>query len=162
MTGGDARLSTDNCNYFTASSVFSAPFFTPWPTALVPFFTPLPVSLPAVLVASAVLSAAFSVALPVSLAAVLVASPVFTAAVLVACAVLVAAVSVALPVSSAAFFMSSWPKANVAIASNIANPKQNFVTQNLVFIHSSKRLESSTASLYQRSRRGRNRDESGF
>jgi len=58
-TGGDARPSINLTSYFTASSVFSAPVFTPWPTALVPFFTPLPVSLAAVLVASPVLSAAF-------------------------------------------------------------------------------------------------------
>ena len=38
-------------SYFISSTVFSVPFFTPWPTACVPFFTPCPVSLAAVLVA---------------------------------------------------------------------------------------------------------------
>src|ERR1019366_2454729 len=83
-TGGDARPSIDPAIYFfISSSVFSAPFFTPLPTALVPFFTPFPVSLAAVLVASAVLSAAFSVALPVFTAAFLVGCAVFFAAVFV-------------------------------------------------------------------------------
>src|ERR1039458_4512496 len=118
--------------YFATSSVFSAPFLTPWPTALVPFFTPFPVSLAAVLVASPVLSAAFSVALPVSLAAVPVASPVFTAAFLVACPVVTAAFLVALPVSSAAFFTSvpAWPYENAVRASSAAA----IINENLVLI----------------------------
>src|ERR1019366_5647821 len=72
--------------YFATSSVFSAPFFTSFFTALAPFFTSLPVSVAAVFVASAVLSAVSSVA-----------SPVFTAAFLVACAVFLAATAVVSP-----------------------------------------------------------------
>src|SRR6202790_4875718 len=118
--------------YFAMSSVFSAPFFTPWPTALAPFFTPWPVFLAAVSVASPVLSAAFSVA-----------SPVFTAAFLVAC-----------PVSLAASFTSvpTWPYENALRgrrAAAIVN--QNFVKQNFVFIVPPEELTSSSvAEFYQR------------
>src|SRR6202158_4014712 len=118
--------------YFTTSSVFSAPFFTPWPTALVPFFTPCPVSLATVSAVSPVLSAAFSVA-----------CPVFTAAFLVAC-----------PVSLAASFTSvpTWPYENAVKASRaVAIVKQNFVKQNCVFIVPPEELKSSSvAEFYQR------------
>src|SRR6202158_925928 len=118
--------------YFTTSSVFSAPFFTPWPTALVPFFTPCPVSLATVSAVSPVLSAAFSVA-----------CPVFTAAFLVAC-----------PVSLAASFTSvpTWPYENAVKANRAAAiVNQNFVKQNFVFIVPPEELKSSSvAEFYQR------------
>src|SRR5208337_177220 len=132
--------------YFTASAVFSAPFFTP-----------LPVSLAAVFVAAPVLSAAFSVALPVSLAAVLVAWPVFTAAVLVACPVVTAAFLVALPVSSAAVFTSvpAWPYENAVRASSAAA----IIKENFIFIVPPEELKSSSvARLYQSMRGARNQE----
>src|SRR5713226_2198738 len=150
--------------YFATSSVFLAPFFTPWPTALAPFFTPFPVSLAAVSVASPVLSAAFSVASPVFTAAFLVACPVFfaaasvvssvlSAAFSVACPVFTAAFLVALPVSLAASFTSvpTWPYENAVSASRAAAIiKQNF-KQNFVFIVPPEELKSSSvAEFYQR------------
>src|ERR1035437_7004663 len=92
--------------YFATSSVFSAPFFTSFFTALAPFFTSVPVSVAAVFVASAVLSAASSVASPVFTAAFLVACAVFLAAAAVASAVLSAAFSVASAVFTAAFLVA--------------------------------------------------------
>src|SRR5208337_2785155 len=71
--GRGARPSTNKQIYFTTSAVFSAPFFTSFPTTLVLVFTPFPVSLAAVSVALPVLSATFSVPLPVSLVTVSVA-----------------------------------------------------------------------------------------
>src|SRR6202045_897052 len=122
--------------YFAMSSVFSAPFFTPWPTALAPFFTPCPVFLAAVSVASPVLSAAFSVA-----------SPVLTAAFLVAC-----------PVSLAASFTSvpTWPYENAVNASSAAAVvKENLIKQNFVFIVPPEELKSSSvAEFYQRMEAG--------
>src|ERR1700687_3356284 len=140
--------------YFTTSSVFSAPFFTPWPTALVPFFTPCPVSLATVLVASPVLSAAFSVASPVFTAAFLVACPVFfaadsvvssvlSAAFSVACPVFTAAFLVACPVSLAASFTSvpTWPYENAVSASSAA--AITIIKENFVFIIPPKELRGS-------------------
>src|SRR5581483_3272577 len=84
---GLSRSKTENrpafqhpTRYFTASLVFSAPFFTPWPTPFTPFFTPCPVFFAASDVVSAVLSAALSVAWAVFFAAFLVACPVSFAA----------------------------------------------------------------------------------
>src|SRR6202790_1117531 len=151
--------------YFAMSSVFSAPFFTPWPTALAPFFTPCPVFLAAVSVASPVLSAAFSVASPVFTAAFLVACPVFFAAVTAASPVLSAAFSVASPVFTAAFLVAcpvslaasftsvpTWPYENALRARRAAAiVNQNFVKQNFVFIVPPEELKSSSvAEFYQR------------
>src|ERR1700687_1751072 len=139
--------------YFAMSSVFSAPFFTPWPTALAPFFTPCPVFLAAVAVASPVLSAAFSVASPGFTAAFLVACPVFFAAVSVVSSVLSAAFSVACPVFTAAFLVAcpaswaasftsvpTWPYENAVSASSAA---AIIIKENFVFIIPPEELQRS-------------------
>src|ERR1700722_18245138 len=101
--------------YLTASTVFSVPFLTSWPTTLAPFS----VLLAATLVAWPVLSAAFSVPFAVSLAASLVASPVLSAAFLVPFAVSLATTLVAWPVAFAALSVA-WPVSLAAFLVSVA------------------------------------------
>src|SRR5579864_5362239 len=61
--------------YFTASTVFSVPFLTSWPTSLVPVFTAVPVFLAAFSVSLVATFAPFSVSLAATFVSFSVALP---------------------------------------------------------------------------------------